>query len=267
MNLYNDYIKKLRASGHRCFTLEDGVRDLSIKRRTLIASINRAKKRGELFSPAKGLYVMIPPEHYNLKSIPADELLPILMGYWKINYYVALTTAAMYNGASHQKPQVFQIISDKQLHNPLVFGNVKIDCIYKKDLSDLPIKEVVVETGYLKVSSPEVTAMDLLIYLGKSGGLNHVATILTELVEAIDPNKLMSLINKVGGMAWVQRLGYILDNIESDDEVKKETLLNQLQNYLILKKTFYIPIATEAPILGASYCKKWMIIENATVES
>jgi predicted transcriptional regulator of viral defense system len=267
MNLFSDYIKELRASGRRHFTLEDGIADLGITRKNLLSCISRLKKRREIFSPAKGLYIIIPPEHYNLGAIPAAEIIPILMQYWQISYYVGLTTAAMYHGASHQKPQVFQIVTNKQISRQLIFGKIKIECIYKKSLAELPIKEIIVETGYLKVSSAEVTAMDLLLYSTRSGGLNHIATILTELIEEIDPTKLITLINKIKEKAWVQRLGYILDKIEALDEIKKHILLKELQKHLNQEKLFYLPLAPEVPILGALYCKKWMIIENAKIES
>jgi predicted transcriptional regulator of viral defense system len=267
MSLFADYIKKLLASGKRYFTIEEGVSDLAIKRKNLLAAIGRLKSKGELFSPAKGLYVIIPAKYYNLGSIPAQELVPILMQYWKMDYYVCLASAAMYHGASHQKPQIFQIITNKQISRSLVFGKIRIDFIYKKNLKQLPIKEIIVETGYLKISSPEVTAMDLLLYTVRTGGLNHIATILSELIEKIDVSRLIILIKQIKEKAWVQRFGYILDHIEPLDEIKKEKLLQELQNYLKQEQQFYIPLASELPIVGSSYCKRWMIIENTKIES
>jgi predicted transcriptional regulator of viral defense system len=266
MNLFNNYVKKLRASGRRYFTLNEAITELGIKKENLLACVYRLKKKGELFSPAKGLYIMIPSEHYNLGSVPAAELVPILMQYWNLNYYAGLTTAAMYYGSSHQKPQVFQIILDKQIHRPLIFGQIKIECVYKKSFTNLPTQERITETGYLKISSPELTAVDLLLYPSKAGGLNNIATILTELIEVIDPDKLIMLIDVIKEKSWIQRLGYILDNIDALDENKKEILINKLQDHLKLKKLFYLSLVAEEPILGASYCKKWMIIENLKIE-
>lgn len=267
MNLFSDYIKNIRASGRRHFTVEEGIFELGVSRANLLSCIYRLKNKGELFSPAKGLYIIIPPEYHNLGSIPAEELVPILMQYRKINYYAGLATAAMYHGASHQKPQIFQIVTDRQISRHLVFGKIKIECIYKKNLTDSLTQDVVVETGYLKISTPEVTIMDLLLYSSRGGGLNHIATILSELIEAVDVEKLLRVIINSKEKAWVQRLGYILDNIETFEEIKKDNLLNKLQNYLAQEKIFYCPLASEDDILGASYCKKWMIIENTNIES
>ena len=35
------------------------------------------------------------------------------MEYWQSKYYVGLLTAAMYHGASHQQPQIFQVVIEK----------------------------------------------------------------------------------------------------------------------------------------------------------
>jgi predicted transcriptional regulator of viral defense system len=131
------------------------------------------------------------------------------MDHLGVDYYAALLTAAQYHGAAHQKPVVFQIITNKQLKKELEFGQVRIDCLYKKSLKDLPTQNITVSTGYLKVSSPELTALDLLMYSNKSGGLNHIATILSELVESIDSEKLIALAKQLGKDVWLQRLGYI----------------------------------------------------------
>jgi len=69
----------------------------------------------------------------------------------------------------------------------------------KKSLTGIPKENITVNTGYLKVSSPEVTAMDLLRYTSKSGGLNHIVTVLSELIESIDPDKLLVLVMKRHG--------------------------------------------------------------------
>ena len=85
------------------------------------------------------------------------------------------------------------IVSDKQIKRGLRFGDVCIKFFYKKSLANLPPKNileaVVVRSGYLKISSPELTAMDLLSYPNPSRGINHTATVLSEIVEKIDPKK------------------------------------------------------------------------------
>jgi predicted transcriptional regulator of viral defense system len=243
------------------------MQDLKLKRDNILTSVYRAKKRGELISPASGLYVIVPPEHQAYGCIPADEFVPILMDYMKADYYVALLSAAAYYGAAHQKSGSFQIISNKRFIKPLNFGQIHIECIYKKSITDLPIRNVTVNTGYLKVSTPEVTAMDLLRYSAKSGGLNHIATVLSELIESINPDKLLALAQSSDEKAWVQRLGYILEKIEPMDDTIAKATIEKLSAYLATQRRRYVPLANEQDFKNFERSKRWNIIENTTIES
>jgi len=261
------YIKEIRRKGNRYFTVEQLMLDLNISRNAALNSIARIKKDGDLISPAKGLYVIVPPEHQPYGSIPAEDLTPILMSYLKLEYYVAMLSAASFYGATHQKPAHFQIITNKRIKHPLEFGQIKLEITHKKNINNLPIRDFTVSTGYLKVASPELVIFDLLSYMSKSGGLNHIATVLSELVSVIDCNKLLELAEQIGEKAWLQRLGFILEKIDSMDEEKVLQLINQLQNYLSKKSLVFVPLATELAQTGCARIKKWKIIENTTIES
>jgi predicted transcriptional regulator of viral defense system len=269
MAKFSEYLKDLRKSGRLFFVIDEAVHDLKISKHSVLASIHRIKKRGEIISPAQGLYVIIPPEHQAQGCLPAEELVPILMKYLGANYYVGLLSAAMYHGATHQKPNSFQIISDQQIRKNLKFGQINISTIYKKSFANLSVqttREVVVNSGYLKISSPELTAMDLLLYPNRSGGLNHIATVLAELVQSIDLNKLLELAKISKQKFWLQKFGYILEKIDVENPSHKQKIIDGLQKYLSTNKKL-VALASEVPIKGCPRCKKWMIIENTTVES
>lgn len=55
------------------------------------------------------------------------------------------------------------------------------------------------------ISTPEATAMDLMHYPSQSGGLNHIATVLSELQESINPEKLLLLAENQNSLPWKQR--------------------------------------------------------------
>lgn len=267
MAKFSDYLKDLRRSGQLSFTIDKVVSDLKMPERNALVAIHRIKKRGEIISPAKGFYVIIPPEHQLQGCIPAKELLPILMKHLNVNYYVGLLSAAMYHGSTHQKPNSFQVISNKQIRKELRFGAVAIDLIYKKSLENLPIQEIAVDSGYLKISSPELTIMDLLLYPKRSGGLNHIATVLSEIVPSIDIKKLLELANASSQKTWLQKLGYILEKIDSENPNHKQRIVEALAKYLSNSNKKFVALAPEIQIEGYPKCKKWMIIENTSIES
>jgi len=266
MNLQS-YIKDIRKDGRRCFTILDILEQFHVSNSHARVALHRLLKTGDLISPARGLYVIVPPEHQPHGSIPPQELVPLVMQYMGAHYYVALLSAGLFHGATHQKPARFQVISDKRIKHPSIFGDVEIDYIYKKSVLELPTQDFTVSTGYLKVATPELVALDLLEYPNHAGGLNHVATVFSELVEALDPIKLINLAKDTHAEYQLQRIGYILDHIDVMDETNAEIMINALAQHVQENKPNNLPLASEISKIGYSRCKKWRIIENSEIES
>lgn len=266
MNLQS-YIKDIRKDGKRCFTTLDIIEQFHVSHSHARVALHRLLKTGDVISPARGLYVIVPPERQPHGSIPAEELVPLVMQYLGANYYVALLTAGLFHGATHQKPSRFQVISNKRIKHPLIFGDVEINFIYKKSVSELPTQDFTVSTGYLKIATPELVALDLLNYPNHAGGLNHIATVLSELIENLDATKLIKLAKDIKAEHQLQRIGYLLDNIEVMDENLAEVIINALATYVSMRKQKYLPLASEIPKTGYPRCKKWRIIENTEIES
>jgi len=78
----------------------------------------------------------------------------------------------------------------------------------------VPVQNFSTPWGTLLVSSPEATALDLVGYAHHAGGLSQVATVLSELAERIDPEKLAAAA-RTAPVAWAQRLGYLLEHLGS----------------------------------------------------
>lgn len=266
MNLQS-YIKDIRKDGKRCFTILDIIEQFHVSNSHARVALHRLLKAGDVISPARGLYVIVPPEHQPHGSIPPQELIPLVMQYLSAHYYVALLSAGLFHGATHQKPARFQVISDKRIKHPSTFGDVEIDYIYKKSVLELPTQDFTVSTGYLKVATPELVALDLLEYPNHAGGLNHIATVFSELIEVLDPIKLINLAKDTRTEYQLQRIGYILDHIDVMDEKNAEMIINALAHHVQENKQNYLPLASEISKIGYSRCKKWRIIENSEIES
>lgn len=103
--------------------------------------------------------------------------------------------------------------------------------------------------------------------MAKSGGLNHIATVLSELIESIDSDKLLTLAKSSAEVAWVQKLGYILEKLEPTSDNIAKTVIDKLAEYLSAGRKRYIPLANEIGTEGFPRSKKWHIIENTTIES
>ena len=148
MNLHL-YIKELRKNGNRSFTTGDVIKHFKVSSNYAKVALHRLLKSGDIISPVRSLYVIVPPEHQPYGSIPAEELIPLLMKYLNADYYVGLLSAGIFHGATHQKPARFQVVSNKRIKHSLSFGKVTIELIYKKSLSNLPIQNFVGVLAYL----------------------------------------------------------------------------------------------------------------------
>lgn len=265
MNL-SEYIKNSRAKGRLVFTTDQAMTDLQISKNALYCAVYKLKKKKDIISIAKHLYLIVPPEYQSVGSLPAEELLPLLMTHWKAHYYVCGLSAAYYHGASHQKPQTYQVMSDNQIKG-IQFGKVKIDFFCKKELIPWLVEKKMVRTGYLTISSPELTLYDLFSNRRLSGGLNQTATVLSELIESLDANRLLQIIEEIKEHAWWQRLGYMLSHIESIDQKKQKHVLQTLRQYAKKCELSWIPLAPELSTKNALRDEFWMVIANTTIEA
>lgn len=266
MRKYETYIRATRQRGKIHFTSTEAIAELNVSRNAFDRGMHTLKANGDIISPAKGLYIIVPPEHQLMGSIPAEDLVPILMSHWAVDYYACLLTAALYHEASHQKPQVFQVMTNIQ-KSPLQLGKIKIEFIYKKALKDLPTVPRTVRTGYLNISSPELTVADMLMYPHHAAGLNNIATVLSELIEHLNPKKLIELAIKIDQRPWLQRLGYILDTVDTIDSVKQNQILDVLKDHLSSHDLNFIALNPELPVREKPRNDLWKIVINTTIES
>ena len=253
------YIEHLQKQGKYLFLKKEAAQALNVSDGALKKSISRLSQKGKIAYLKKSLYQIIPIEYESSGSLPPEWIIHDLMSYLEIPYYVGLLSAAAFYGASHQAPQIFQVICQQQIPD-LNIGAFKI-CFYKsKDLSMIPTQELKTSAGYVKVSTPEGTALDLMRYLHQAGHLNHIATILSELAESIDAEKLLSVAQNLS-LHYSQRLGYLLDLLEYD------MLTQPLHQFVANRHPKYIPLRSDVSSKNAQKNTKWYILINEEVEA
>jgi predicted transcriptional regulator of viral defense system len=206
-----EYVEDLAAAGRYDFLARDAQKALGISAAAVKVTLSRLGKRGVIASPARGFYVVVPPEYRSLGCLPADQFIPALMTALSLPYYAGLLTAAQYHGAAHQRPQQFQVFLEKR-RLPIACGRVRVAFLIRKRLRQVPVQSLNTPHGTLLISTPEATALDLVGYQHQASGLNQVATVISELAEKIDPEKLAAAAASVS-VPWAQRLGYLLERV------------------------------------------------------
>ena len=148
------------------------------------ARLARLRGQRRLVSAAKGLYLVIPPEYRTWGGLPGDWFIDDLMRYMGRQYYVGLLSAAAVHGASPQTPQTFEVIVDKRVR-PRAVGRLMLRYFASRAMATAierrGIERRTSHTGGYNVSTPELTAIDLVAHVPYVGGLDNVATVFTEL--------------------------------------------------------------------------------------
>ena len=250
-------LDELVSSGRYHFTLPEAVRKLGRPESAARAALRRLKSKGHLSEPGRGFFVIVPPEYRRLGCLPAAQFIPHLMDYWGEFYYVALLSAAENLGSAHQRPQVFQVMLSTN-HRPVECGQVRVEFIARRDLYETPVLNTNTPRGHLRVSSAEATALELVGYYDRCGGLNNVATVLAELAERISGRALQQEAKRCP-LAWVQRLGYLLEFLELDE------LATEIQP-IVARAREEATLSPSHHRLGAPRSKRWKLAINVTVE-
>ncbi len=254
-----DYIDALAAAGRYHFTTREAKESLGISAEAAKLALNRLGKQKLVASPARGFYIIIPYEYRTLGCLPAEQFIPALMNRLKFPYYAGLLTAAQYHGAAHHRPQEFQVVLDRS-RRPIACGAVRVAFIARKPAARVPVQTFNTPRGALLVSTPEATALDLVGYERHAGGLNHVATVLAELAERIEPARLADAA-KTAPVPWAQRLGYLLERVGA----RAQTV--PLKAYVREHARQSTALVPDSPRARGARNGDWKLYVNADVET
>lgn len=252
------YIDDLLAQGIYCFTGVEAARAQGSSVIAMRAALRRLRHKGEIAMPFRGFYVIVTPEYRKMGCLPANHFIPSLMSHLEEPYYAGLLTAAEHHGAAHHRPQAFQVIVPRSRAG-ITCGGVRIEFVARKNTEAIPVQDFKTPRGYIKVSTPEATAFDLVGYPNHSGGLDNSATVLSELAESIDAEKLAEIAD-LSPVAWSQRLGYLLELIGEID------LADRLAEYVRIKDPVTIPLSSSQLHKGIRQNPRWRLIPNEKVE-
>ncbi|MCF7689353.1 MAG: type IV toxin-antitoxin system AbiEi family antitoxin [Cephaloticoccus sp.] len=205
------YVADLQTAGRVVFTRVEAQKALNLKQDAFLKRARRLEKQGLLYSPRRGYYVIVPPQFKSWGAPPPSWFIDDLMQYEECAYYVGLLKAAELHGASHQAVMEFQVVTSMRLP-ALQAGRSLIKFYYRRDLGPIAgsIQAMKTDTGRMCVSSPELTAFDLVRYPHAGAGLDHILTVLVDLGAKLDATKLAALATAFEQPVQ-QRLGYLLE--------------------------------------------------------
>ena len=175
--------------------------------------------RREWVQPVRGLWVPVPPEYRTWGAPPGIELIDAMMRHLNTGYYVGWLSAAAIHGASHQAPQVFQVAVDRMVRDRTV-GRTRFRFVQRPSAMDLPTIERPTRSGTARVSTPEVTALDVATDPDLAGGIDNSATVIIELADndTFTVATLASLATRFPAASG-RRVGYVLEHFTDHDDM------------------------------------------------
>jgi predicted transcriptional regulator of viral defense system len=254
-----DLVNSRQSSGRYTFRREDALDELGVSEVALRNAARRLIEKRRLAMPRRGFYVIVPVEYREAAAPPAAWFIDDLMAFHGQRYYVGLLSAATVYGAAHQQPQEFQVVTEAPLR-PAKAGRSRIRFFTKRHLGGTPVRHVKTETGSMRVSSPEATALDLVRYSESAGHLGNVATVLAELAEHIDGERLVLAAERDVELAHVQRLGYLLELAGASERCE------ELADWIANRHPRTVLLRPGRPARKAQRNERWAVLANERVE-
>ncbi len=257
----SDFLRSVRANGRYSFTMEEMTNSIPKSIKNIRKDLDRLKEKSEIVNIRRGFYTILPPEYQRMRVIPVDFYIDELMNFISKTYYVGLFSAAMYHGAAHQQPQEFFVISQSPKPRKIQNDYLQINFSEKKNFPLFGVENKKTETGYFKISNKELTFLDLIYFEQSVGGYNRIITILEELAESINLNKVRDAVKNDFPASTFQRAGFIAENILTNNKLAGifETKLGKLKTKTVLLKS--------SGLQEGETDDKWKILINTQIDS
>jgi predicted transcriptional regulator of viral defense system len=249
-----------QVNGRYILTREDALGALGVSVEALKKAARRLVAKRRLAVPRRGFFVIVPVEYREAGAPPPSWFIDDLMKFLRQPYYVGLLSAAALHGAAHQQPQEFQVVTNKQLRN-MAAGRARVRFFRKLHLERTPTVEMRTETGAMLVATPEATALDLLRYIEGAGHLGNVATVLAELAEKMDAERLAQVARTESELPTAQRLGHLLDQVGARDTA------SSLAAWIEERRPRFVPLRADRSVRRAAKDRRWRVLVNEKVEA
>ena len=259
-----DWVREKEMLGGRFFTFEElraAVPELSCQ--VVKNSLNRLRKSARIYSPYRGFYVILPPEYVRRGGVPPTFYMDDFMKGVHRSYYFSLLSAATFWGAAHQRPQVDFVTTDGRRLFAGARERRDVEWIVRPSIPEHLIMTKRGEAGDVRYSSAELTAVELVQYEHRIGGLSVAATVLSELLEACDFRHASENAFAVCKDAAIQRLGYVVEKV----------LRNELQGEIIYhewvrtcKAPHFVPLSLRSSAEAKCRDERWKISVNTEIE-
>jgi len=260
--LVAEYIRTLQSYEEYSFSWEEVLEKCNSPESTIRKELVRLAKKNEILNLRKGFYIIISPRYQNFGRIPLQLYVNKLFKYLEKDYYVGLLSATAVYGASHQRIQQDYIITIPPDLRDLEKGKTKLRFFKTEIWPKNNIIEKKSDAGNYKISSPALTAIDLVHHHKKIGGINRILANLQEMASEISNEDLEQLLSWYPHKSTLQRFGYLMEQLKVS-----ESILDEIFKCLN-KGAFYSILLTPKKGLKAGKTgNRWKVDANIKLEN
>jgi predicted transcriptional regulator of viral defense system len=262
MRSVSDFVDKCLSYEQYAFSWEELKREVSKTELALRHEIVRLSKKKEIITLRQGFYLILPPRYRQYQRLPLELYVDRLFAYIRKPYYIAFFSAAAFHGASHQQVQQSYLMTKIPNIRHIKKGNNYLSIKATSHWPEKNISKRKSDAGLFNISSPALTAIDLIHYQTKMGGLNRILAILEELAESITAEDIKDLLQWYPHISSIQRLGLIFQELQMD-----QNLLGALQEYFNEKKIFPVLLSPNKDQKPGKANNPWKVDMNIHLDS
>jgi hypothetical protein len=209
------FLDDLQARGDLVVPVDEAAKQSGLTRIATQRQLERLAPRTTRLPGRPSAFLIVPPEH-RLRGAP--PVAAWLNEYFRAQgdlYYVGLLSAAALHGSSTQAVQVTQVLL-RQPRRPIAVGKIHLDFYVKSKLELTPLTEIAGLPAPLAVSSPEATALDLIAFSHRLGGIERATEVIKGLEGALTVAGMRSAIRVGVPVTVLQRIGYVFETLKFD---------------------------------------------------
>lgn len=214
-----EFIKHLLSIENYSFSLEEMIKHTDGRRTSLKFGLARLIDKKEIINLRIGFYLIIPPRYSKQGQLPIQLYIDKLFKSLNRNYYLGFYSAAKFHGASHQQSQRDYVMTEKPKLNAIGKNSFDIRFFTTANWSFKNIFDKKSDAGIFKISSPALTAVDLIHHQTKVGGINRMLAVLEELSEETTQNDITELLTWYPHKSTLQRFGFLLEELRTDKKL------------------------------------------------
>jgi predicted transcriptional regulator of viral defense system len=202
-------------------------------------ALHRQQRKGRIVRASRGSahWVIVPLQDAQTGAPPLESWLDAYLSKTLgVPYYVGLLSAAEVYGASPQAVMVTQVMTPG-VRRPVQVGRHRLVFLKNSRTVAMPVRWHETPHGRLKVSTPELTALDLLSRQQDAGGIARIADILQRLTPEMTALGLTAALDGAQETPAAQRLGALLCQFD------QPMLTSLVAAWLETRTTRRIPLA------------------------